>query len=161
MPEAYLGLGSNIGDKAAMIDEALRRLDATPGIRVAARSRPYRTPPWGETDQPWFVNAAAVVETALGPHALLEAALAVELGLGRVRTRRWGPRTIDIDLLACEGVRVRDETLTLPHPYLLERAFVLAPLAEIAPDLVVDGVRIADALARLDRAGIAPLDEGE
>ena len=160
MPRVYLGLGSNVGDKAAMIDEALRRLGATPGIRVAARSRPYRTPPWGETDQPWFVNAAAVVVTTLSPHALLEAGLAVELGLGRVRELRWGPRTIDVDLLAYEGAVVRDEALTLPHPYLLERAFVLAPLAEIAPDLVVDGVRIADALARLDRTGITPLNEG-
>jgi 2-amino-4-hydroxy-6-hydroxymethyldihydropteridine diphosphokinase len=100
------------------------------------------------------------VETALTPHTLLDAGLAVELSLGRVRERRWGPRTIDVDLLAYEGASVRDETLTLPHPYLLERAFVLAPLVEIAPDLVVDGVRIADALARLDQTGIAPLDGG-
>jgi 2-amino-4-hydroxy-6-hydroxymethyldihydropteridine diphosphokinase len=158
MVEAYLSLGSNMGDKRAMLEAAAAGLDAVDGVRVAALSRFYRTPPWGDTDQDWFLNAAARLETTLSPHDLLAACLAVERSLGRVRERKWGPRTIDIDVLAMGDMRVADETLVLPHPYVLERAFVLVPLAEIAPDLAIGGVRIADALARLDRTGIGPDD---
>ena len=154
---SYLGLGSNLGDKRAMIDAAVERLDAMPGIRVEARSGYYRTPPWGDTEQDWFLNAAVAVETRLAPHDLLAACLGVERALGRVREKKWGPRIIDIDLLVYEGVTLRDEVLALPHPYLLERAFVLAPLVEIAPDLAVGGARIAEALAGLDRSGIERL----
>jgi 2-amino-4-hydroxy-6-hydroxymethyldihydropteridine diphosphokinase len=157
MTRAYLGLGSNVGDKAAMLAEAVRRLDATPGIRVVARSRDYRTPPWGDTDQDWFLNAAIAVDTELTPHALLEAGLAIETALGRVRERRWGPRLIDIDVLYYAGAEVSDERLVLPHRFLRERAFVLAPLEEIAPDLVIGGERVSEALAKLDRTGIEPV----
>lgn len=154
MTAAYLGLGSNIGDKAAMLAAAVARLEAADGIRVTARSSDYRTPPWGETDQDWFLNAAIGIETSLSPHALLDACLAVEAALGRVRERRWGPRSIDIDVLHYAGATVEDERLVLPHRFVRERAFVLAPLAEIAPDLMIGGESIREALAKLDRTGI-------
>jgi 2-amino-4-hydroxy-6-hydroxymethyldihydropteridine diphosphokinase len=157
--KAYLGLGSNLGDKAAMLDGALALLDAHAHIRVVARSGFYRTPPWGDTNQDWFLNAAAVVETDLPPHGLLDTCLAVERQLGRVRERKWGPRAIDIDVLAHGDMRIADAALTLPHPFLLERAFVLKPLVEVAPDLVVDGVAVAQALARLDQTGIERLPD--
>lgn len=151
---AYLGIGSNIGDMAAMLDRAVAGLGATPGIQVVARSADYRTPPWGKTDQPWFLNGAVAVDTDLDPHGLLDACLAVEHALGRVREERWGPRVIDIDVLAYEGAAVDDDRLVLPHRHVRERAFVLVPLAEIAPDLVIGGERVIDALAKLDRSGI-------
>ncbi len=159
MAKAYLGLGSNLGDKRAMILEALARLDAAPGISVKSRSGLYRTPPWGDTNQDWFLNAAAALETTLEPHALLRTCLDVERQLGRVRERKWGPRLIDIDVLAYEGAEVSDEILVLPHRFVLERAFVLRPLAEIAPDLVIGGTRVADALARIDQSGIEQVPE--
>ncbi len=151
---AYLGLGSNIGDMAAMLDRAVAGLAATPGLRVVARSADYRTPPWGKTDQAWFLNGALSIDTDLDPHGLLDACLSVEGDLGRVREERWGPRLIDIDVLSYEGASVSDARLILPHRYVRERAFVLVPLAEIAPDLMIGGERVADALAKLDRAGI-------
>jgi 2-amino-4-hydroxy-6-hydroxymethyldihydropteridine diphosphokinase len=154
--EAYLGLGSNLGDKAAMLARAIRDLAATPGLRITAQSRFYRTPPWGDPDQDWFLNAAVAVETDLSPHALLDACLAVEARLGRVRARRWGPRVIDIDVLHYAGAAVEDERLVLPHRFVRERAFVLVPLAEIAPDLVIGGETVRQALARLDATGIVP-----
>ena len=152
--KAYLGIGSNIGDMAAMLDRAVAGLAATPGIRVLQRSADYRTPPWGNTDQPWFLNGAVAVDTDLDPHGLLDACLSIEHELGRVREERWGPRIIDIDVLAYEGAAVDDARLVLPHRYVSERAFVLVPLAEIAPDLVIGGERVVDALEKLDRSGI-------
>lgn len=154
MTQAYLGLGSNIGNKAGHLAAAVRGLAAVPGIRITARSSDYRTPPWGETDQDWFLNGALAIETDLDPHALLDACLGVERDLGRIRERRWGPRVIDIDVLSYAGAEVSDERLVLPHRYVRERAFVLVPLAEIAPDLVIGGETVADALAKLDRSGI-------
>ncbi len=151
---AWLGIGSNIGDMAATLDRAVAALAATPGIAVVARSSDYRTPPWGKTDQPWFLNGAVGIETSLDPHALLDACQAIERDLGRVREERWGPRIIDLDVLAYEGAAVEDERLVLPHRYVRERAFVLVPLAEIAPDLVIGGEGVTDALAKLDRTGI-------
>lgn len=151
---AYLGIGSNIGDMASMLDRAVAGLAATSGIAVVARSSDYRTPPWGKTDQPWFLNGALAIDTDLDPHALLDACLSIERDLGRIREERWGPRVIDIDVLSYEGAAVSDERLVLPHRHVRERAFVLVPLAEIAPDLVIGGERVVDALARLDRAGI-------
>jgi 2-amino-4-hydroxy-6-hydroxymethyldihydropteridine diphosphokinase len=159
MARAYLGLGSNLGDKRAMLHEALRRLDETDGVCVAARSGFYRTPPWGKTDQDWFLNAAAAVETDLPPHDLLAVCLDVERAIGRVRDEKWGPRLIDIDLLTYDGRELADETLTLPHPYLTQRAFVLAPLAEIAPDLIIGGSSVTEALARVDSSGIERMDD--
>ena len=157
---AYLSLGGNLGQPRATIAEALRRLEAG-SARVIARSGDYSTPPWGKLDQPAFVNAAAAIATPLPAHDLLRLCLDVELSLGRRRVEKWGPRTIDIDLLAYGSETVASPELTLPHPFLLERAFVLVPLIEIAPDLVVSGIPILDALARLDTSGIERLKLNE
>ena len=157
MAKATLGLGSNIGDKRAALDAAIVRL-AAGGAPAVARSSYYRTEPWGFTEQDWFVNACIVVETTLSPEALLSLCLEVERALGRTRGIRWGPRIIDIDLLTYDDLRLDSPNLRLPHPAILDRAFVLVPLAEIAPDLVIDGVRIADAQARLGSGGITKLD---
>ena len=154
---AWLGLGSNLGDSSALMTAAIVRLEAHPGIEVRARSGLYRTPAWGIEDQPDFLNAALAIETTLGPHDLLDAALAIEAELGRVRGRRWGERAIDIDLLHYRGAAMRDERLTLPHPLWRQRGFVLLPLAEISPRLVIDGVTVADAAAQADRRGIVRL----
>ncbi len=158
MAEAFLGLGSNLGDRATLIAGAMQRLGETPGIEVTARSGLYRAPPWGDSDQGEFLNAAAAVETSLSPHALLAACLDLETLLGRVRGRRWGPRLIDIDVLHYAGETSADERLIVPHPYWRERAFVVVPLAEIAPDLVIAGWRVADVLAAIDTTGIVRCD---
>ncbi len=116
--------------------------------RLSRRSSDYRTPPWGVTDQPPFFNAVIAVATSLPPHGLLACMQDTERALGRDRAheRRWGPRTIDLDLIGYDEAALNDATLTLPHPRLFERAFVLVPLAEIAPDVLISGVRVADAL---------------
>lgn len=154
---AYIGLGSNMGDKRAMIAAALEHLRATPGVAVVARSRDYRTPPWGDTDQDWFVNACAAVDATLTPDELLAACLAVETRMGRVRTRRWGPRVIDIDLLDYDRQVMHSDSLTLPHPRILERAFVLTPLAEIAGDLPLGASTVREHARRLADPTIVPL----
>ena len=142
MDEATLSLGANLGQPRVAIARALALLDER-GARVLRRSSDYRTPPWGKTDQPPFINAAAVVETALSPQALLHLCLTVERELGRVRIERWGPRLIDIDLITYDERAVDDAELTVPHRHVLERGFVLVPLAEIAPDLVIEGETVA------------------
>ena len=134
-----LALGGNVGDKALSLRRALRAIASEPGIELTAVSRLYRTAPWGKTDQDWFVNACALGLTRLPPEALLERIKALEIELGRVSTERWGPRVIDIDLIAYGDISLKTERLTLPHPELFNRAFVLVPLAEIAPDLVIAG----------------------
>jgi len=155
-----LALGGNVGDKVMSLRRALHALAAEPGIELTAVSRFYRTAPWGKTDQDWFVNACALSRTSLKPEALLEHVKALEVKLGRMATERWGPRVIDIDLIAYDDIALKTERLALPHPELFNRAFVLAPLAEIAPDLVIDGVRIGEAAARLvaEAAEVWPLD---
>jgi dihydropteroate synthase len=155
-----LALGSNVGDKAASLRRALRAIAAEQGIELTAVSRLYRTAPWGKTDQDWFVNACALARTKLAPEALLERVKRLEVELGREPTERWGPRVIDIDLIAYDGITLKAERLTLPHPELFNRAFVLVPLAELAPDLVIAGVRVGDAAARLgaEAEQVWPLD---
>lgn len=153
MAEAALALGANLDDPARQLAEARRRLVAA-GIAITRASSLHRTPPWGPVAQGDFLNQCLMVETDLEPIALLRACLAIEEAMGRTRGVRWGPRRIDIDLLTYDAITLDLPELTLPHPRLLERAFVLVPLAEIAPDLIVDGVRIADALQRVDRSGI-------
>jgi dihydropteroate synthase len=152
--------GSNVGDKAASLRRALRAIAAEQGIELTAVSRLYRTAPWGKTDQDWFVNACALARTSLKPEALLERVKRLEVELGREPAERWGPRVIDIDLIAYDGITLKAERLTLPHPELFNRAFVLVPLADLAPDLVIAGVRVGDAAARLGAgaAEILPLD---
>lgn len=156
----YLSLGGNLGEPDKAMAAALRMLDAGPATQVVSVSSLYRTPPWGKTDQPDFLNAAAELRTTLSPRALLEACLDVERKLKRVRQERWGPRLIDIDILVFGDLTVHESGLELPHPRMLERAFVLAPLAEIAPDYVADGKSLAARLAELDAAGIERLASG-
>lgn len=156
--QAFIGLGSNLADPVAQLDRALVALDHRAGIRVAAVSSYYRTAPWGETAQPFFVNAVARLETSLAPEALLDALQDIEAAAGRTRERRWGPRTLDLDLLVFEGDPVQTARLTLPHPHLHERAFVLVPLAELAPTLEIPGHgTVADLLARVERSGVERL----
>jgi 2-amino-4-hydroxy-6-hydroxymethyldihydropteridine diphosphokinase len=157
--EALLALGGNVGDVRATFDRAVQMLCADEAVRLTARSSDYRTPPWGVTDQPPFVNAVIAVATSLGARELFLRAVAIERALGRERNRerRWGPRTIDIDILAYNDVVMHDPDLTLPHPRLFERGFVLMPLAEIAPDRIIAGIRVGDALARADLSGIEKL----
>ena len=154
---AYLGLGGNIGDVRTSIREALAALSAG-GAKVVRRSSDYETPPWGKTDQKPFVNACAIVETSLSPHELLALCLSVEKELGRVRLEKWGPRVIDIDVLAYEERVIETPDLIVPHRYMLERAFVLVPLAEIAPDLPVGGETVAEHARRFDATGIVKLE---
>jgi 2-amino-4-hydroxy-6-hydroxymethyldihydropteridine diphosphokinase len=157
---AWLGLGGNIGDPVAAMAEALSRLAARPDCSVEAVSRLYRTPPWGKTDQDWFFNAAAALETTLSPHALLDLCLEIERAMKRIRVERWGPRTLDIDILAYDDLVVSDDRLALPHPRMRDRAFVLMPLADIAPELVIEGRAVTAWLADADRAGIEVADKG-
>ena len=156
MADVLLGLGGNVGDPAATIAAASARLEEA-GVEIVARSSLYRTAPWGKTDQPPFVNACAVVRTDLHPHALLDRILTVESDLGRRRGERWGPRTIDVDILDYDGLALEEPGLTLPHPRLTERAFVLIPLAEIAPDRVVAGRPVRDWAAAVDGSGVTRL----
>ena len=159
MADALLGLGGNVGDVRATLARAIERFADGKDVTLTARSSDYTTPPWGVTEQPPFINCAIAVETALAPQALLARALEVERALGRDRAheQRWGPRRIDIDLLAYDDIALDDAGLVLPHPRLFERAFVLVPLNEIVPERMVGGVRVRDALARIDTSGIVKL----
>jgi 2-amino-4-hydroxy-6-hydroxymethyldihydropteridine diphosphokinase len=156
MAEALVALGGNVGDVRDTLDRAIAAFCDGEEVCLLARSSDYRTSPWGVADQPPFVNLCIAVETGLTPHALLARAQAVERALGRERSkeRRWGPRPIDIDLLAYDDLALDAPDLTLPHPRLLERAFVLVPLAEIAAERMIGGIKVSDALARIDRMGI-------
>lgn len=133
MPKAWLSLGANIGYPKAQLAEAVQRLDAHPEIAVINRSSIITTKPWGKTDQPDFANMAIAVETSLKPEPLLDACLAVERAMGRERVEVWGPRLIDIDIIAYERFEMATERLTVPHPHAHERDFVLDPLREIDP----------------------------
>jgi len=157
---AFLGLGGNLGEPAVAMAAALRLIDADPDTRVLAVSSIYRTPPWGKIDQPDFLNAAAELSTRLSPRGLLDLCLAVEQRLKRVRGERWGPRLIDMDILVFDDLTVEEHGLEIPHPRMLERAFVMAPLAEVAPRLMLAGEPVAAHLARLDVAGIERLPSG-
>src|SRR6266705_4500540 len=157
--QALLGLGGNVGNVRATLDEAVDRFADRVEVKLTARSSDYCTPPWGVTEQPPFTNCAIAVETSLSPRALLARAHDVERALGRdrVNERRWGPRSIDIDLLAYDDLAIDESDLTLPHPRLFERAFALVPLAEIVPDRMIAGRRLGDAAARIDATGIEKL----
>lgn len=137
---AYIGLGSNLADPAAQVRSALRALDALPHTRLLAQSSLYRSAPVGYLDQPDFINAVAKVETGLAPHALLEALLALEKVNGRTREFLNSPRTLDLDVLLYDALQHHEHGLTVPHPEMHKRAFVLLPLLEIAPDCVIPGV---------------------
>lgn len=156
---AYLALGGNVGDSRATLDNAVRALSEAEGINLVARSADYRTPPWGVTDQAPFINLCVAIDTTLTPGALLTSIHAIERRFGRDRAReqRWGPRTVDIDILAYGDLAIDEPGLILPHPRLFERAFVLMPLAEIAGEVTIAGRTPRAALARLDTAGIERL----
>ena len=159
MRPAFVAFGGNVGDARKTIGRAIAAFCDGTNVRLLRRSSDYRTPPWGVTDQPAFINACIGVATSLSPPDLLARALAVEKRLGRDRAgeQRWGPRPIDIDLLAYDDIVLNTPALQLPHPRLFERAFVLVPLAEIAPDRLIGGRQIGDALRGIDTVGIERL----
>ena len=152
---AYVGFGANLGDPAATLRAAAAELGRRAGT-LAAGSRIYRSRPIGRTDQPEFLNAVARLETTLTAERLLEELLAVEAEFGRVRDVRWGPRTLDLDLIWYEGERREDARLTLPHPRAHEREFVLRPLAELDPGLDLRGQSVSAWLAGLEPQGVEP-----
>lgn len=153
--EIGVGLGGNVGDPRAAIRAALDALQERGVMELRAVSSLYRTSPWGGVAQADYANACAIGVTRLAPHALLDAMKKIERDLGRVETVRWGPRVIDIDLLYYGDETMSDARLTLPHREILRRAFVLIPLAEIAPDRRIGGVRVADAAKALGAEGVA------
>ena len=151
---AWLGLGGNLGDVQAAMAAALQQVNDSADAKIVRVSSIYRTPPWGKTDQPWFLNCCAEVETSLSPEALLNLCQQVEHAGKRERVERWGPRTIDVDIIAIEGVEQLEQRLTLPHPRARERAFVLLPLAEIAPDVELNGDTVSNHLRSIDAGEI-------
>ncbi|MBX3596386.1 MAG: 2-amino-4-hydroxy-6-hydroxymethyldihydropteridine diphosphokinase [Rhizobiaceae bacterium] len=155
--KAYIGLGGNIGDPRSAMARALRLLNTVKGVAVRRVSSIYRTPPWGKTDQPDFLNAAAELETTLTPRELLDLCLETELALKRIRAERWGPRIIDIDILKFGEEAIVEKGLEIPHPRMLDRAFVLLPLAEIAPQLDLSGDTAHNRAMNADKSGIEKL----
>ncbi len=160
MTAACIGLGANLGDAAQTLRDAFQALEGLPRTTLRARSPLYSTPAWGNEDQPAFVNAAALLDTALDGPELLEALLGIERDFGRVRAPgvHWGPRTLDLDLLLFGEDIIDLPQLKVPHPHLHERAFALLPLADIAADAVIPGHgRVRDAVMRVEACGIAPI----
>ena len=148
-----IGLGSNLGERECQLEQALQRLEQAGDLRIVSVSNLYETKPVGDTDQPEFLNMAARLETLLTPLDLLKRCLAVENEMGRLRTRRWGPRIIDIDLLEYDARRVRLTELILPHPEIVNRGFVLIPLNDIAPELILENEKTVAEMAGLFLAG--------
>ena len=160
---AWIGLGGNRDNSASLLPAALDRLATEPGLTLLRSSRLYRSPPWGYTEQAGFVNAVAEFESELEPHGLLARLAATEQALGREpRTRRWGPRCIDLDLLTCDDMQISSGELDLPHPRMHLRAFVLVPLLELEPGFVIPGIGPAAACLRdidpRETAAVEPLD---
>lgn len=155
---AWVAIGGNQGEVRATLDAATRAVHALDGVRVLRASSLYRTPAWGRTDQPDFLNGVLAIETTLAPPDLLDRLLGIERAFGRQRDEeagRWGPRTLDLDLLAYGDLVLEQPGLSLPHPRLHERAFVLVPLAEIAADLHIPGRgQVGQLLAKVDASGI-------
>ena len=147
----YVSLGSNMGDPAANLERALKALDRTPGLSVDAASPVFRTEPQGLRSQEWFANCVArlLVDASFSPEDLLAATAAVEAGMGRLRTTRWGPRVIDIDILLLGDAQWRSNRLQIPHPRMHERAFVLVPLMHLAPEVRIRGLHPSQWLSRL------------
>lgn len=159
MADVLIALGGNVGDVRQTFQKAIANILGMTQAALLARSSDYATPPWGEAQQARFINACIEIETGLDPHALLFTLHRIEAKFGRDRAReqRWGPRPLDLDLIAYDDVSLQKPELTLPHPRLFERAFVLVPLVEIAPDRLIAGRSIAAALARLPTHGIERL----
>lgn len=156
--DCIIALGSNLGDKAANIDRAIELLTGASDVRLVGRSRNFATAPWGKTDQDWFVNACISVATELPARALLERCQEIERRMGRVHTEKWGPRIIDLDLLIYRDSAISEPDLVLPHPHIKDRAFVLAPLMDIAPDLTLGGRSVRALYEAIDLGGVRPLD---
>ena len=163
MRTAYIGLGANLGQPAAQLRAALAELNALADVHVEAVSRFYRSAPMGPAEQPDYCNAVCRVRTSREPQALLAAMIAIEQVAGRVRDgQRWGPRSLDLDLLHVAGVESRAPGLNLPHPGIAQRNFVLVPLAEIEPDLQIPGLGAVSALAgAIGRQGLVPWRDGD
>jgi 2-amino-4-hydroxy-6-hydroxymethyldihydropteridine diphosphokinase len=161
MPHALIALGGNVGDVRTTFQKAVANICGMTQGALLARSSDYATPPWGEARQERFINACIEIDTSLDPHALLFVLHKIEAKFGRDRTKekRWGPRTLDLDLIAYDDVSIERPELKLPHPRLFERAFVLVPLAEISPDRVIAGRSIASVLAALTSEGIERLPD--
>jgi 2-amino-4-hydroxy-6-hydroxymethyldihydropteridine diphosphokinase len=155
---AALGLGGNVGDPAASMAQALQALNERADCQVVAVSRLFSTPPWGKLDQDDFFNCCALIRTTLPPAPLLDVCLDLERSMKRVRLERWGPRTLDIDILLYDDQVVDEPHLSIPHPRMLERAFVLRPLADIGDSIVVSGKPIQAWLAQVDADDIAVAD---
>ena len=160
MANVLIALGGNVGDVRATFQKAIANICGMAQAALLARSSDYATPPWGELDQARFINACIEIETSLDPHALLFTLHKIEKKFGRDRGNetRWGPRTLDLDLIAYDDVSIDEPELTLPHPRLFERAFVLVPLLEIVPDRRIAGRELKAALAGLSTEGIERLD---
>ncbi len=154
MVQASIGLGGNLGDPIKAMSEALHAFGQHPDCSLTGVSRLYRTPPWGKTDQADFFNSCAVLRTSLEPLALLELCLSIEKSMKRVRIERWGPRTIDIDVLTYGDAVIDVEGLEVPHPRMTQRAFVLMPLADLLPHHIVSGKTVSAWLNQADKAGI-------
>ena len=152
--DAVLGLGGNVGDRRAALAAALDALRAHAAIEIIAVSPLYETAPWGMTGQSDFLNAAVRIATSLGPADLLAAILSIEVSLGRVRGRKWGPRVIDIDILVFGNEIIDGPGLTVPHPHLSERAFALAPLVDVMPEAMIADRPARSWLAQLDCSGL-------
>lgn len=158
---AYIGIGSNLDDPEHQVRSAIEALARLPETRVTRVSRLYRTPPWGMAEQPPFVNAAVALRTRLSARALLDGMLAIERARGRRRDGpRWGPRVLDLDILLYGESAFDEDGLHVPHPRIAERAFVLMPLADLDPDLVVPGYgSLRELLAHVDTADCTPIAE--
>jgi 2-amino-4-hydroxy-6-hydroxymethyldihydropteridine diphosphokinase len=158
-----IALGGNVGDVRATFEKAIVDICRSAQAALLARSSDYATPPWGDEQQARFVNACIEIDTSLAPLPLLRVLQTIEQAFGRDRSRerRWGPRTLDLDLIAYDDIAMQQPELTLPHPRLFERAFVLVPLAEIAPDRVIAGRSVEAALAGLSIEGIERLPDRE
>jgi 2-amino-4-hydroxy-6-hydroxymethyldihydropteridine diphosphokinase len=158
---AYVGVGGNVGEVEITLEEAMWALDSLPQTSIRAQSRLYRTPPWGNTEQPPFLNAVVELQTRLAPRVLLDLLLDIEARFGRNRAEgeKWGPRELDLDLLVFGDEQHDEPGMHLPHPHLHERAFVLVPLAEIAPELEIHGVgKVSELLRAVDASGIEAID---
>ena len=156
--DAAIGLGSNMGDKAKNIDRAVALLTSDGRVKLVARSRDYRSAPWGIAEQDWFVNACVTVQTDLSARDLLKRCQDVENVMGRERKQKWGPRLIDVDILTYRDQVISEPDLTVPHPLIAERGFVLIPLMEIAPEIVLKGQSLQGLVEAIDARDVVAME---
>ena len=154
MVKAFLSLGSNMGDRLEYLSKAIDKIAQIQGCNILNKSSIYETEPWGYENQEAFLNLCISIETSLSPYELLESLQTIELELDRVRKIHWGPRTIDIDILLFDDIICEDDKLTIPHPRMRERAFVLIPLYDIEKYLIIDGIKLEDLINKIDTRGI-------